>query len=66
MGQVSPEQHLILLVDDREDDRFTVKRAMSKARMVNPVQEAGSGEEAIAYLRGEGKFSKREEFPCRN
>src|SRR6476620_2742361 len=63
MGQASPDQHLILLVDDREDDRFTVKRAMSKARMVNPIQEVSSGEEAIAYLQGEGKFSNREEFP---
>lgn len=58
-----PHSRLILLVDDNPDDRFLVRRAMSKAGIVNPVQEAKSGSEAISYLKGESKFSDREKFP---
>ncbi len=63
MTNIAPDQFLILLVDDRADDRLTIRRAFQKARVVNPIVEVASGEEAIAYLKGEGKFSNREEFP---
>jgi len=58
-----PEQSVILLVEDRDDDVFLVRRAFEKAGLSNPFQVAHDGEEAIAYLSGEGKFSNRSEFP---
>ena len=63
MSNLSPAQYVILLVDDRDDDLTVIKRAFTKARILNPLQTAKSGEEAIAYLCGEGKYSNREEFP---
>jgi len=58
-----PEQSVILLVEDREDDVILIRKAFQKAGLNNPFQLARDGEEAIAYLAGEGKFSNRVEFP---
>jgi CheY-like chemotaxis protein len=57
------EQSLILVVDDREDDILMMKRAFTKAKVLNPIQVVYSGEDAIAYFKGEGRFSNRTEFP---
>jgi CheY-like chemotaxis protein len=58
-----PEQALILLVEDREDDVLLVRRAFAKANVLNPMQVVRDGGEAIAYLNGEGKYSNRAEYP---
>ena len=63
MSMLSPEQYVILLVDDREDDLTVIRRAFTKSRILNPILAVQSGEEAIAYLRGEGKYSNRAEYP---
>jgi two-component system response regulator len=42
---------------------FFFKRAMNKAGLMNPVQVANDGQEAIDYLQGTGKFAARGEFP---
>lgn len=57
------EQALFLLVEDREDDVLLIKRAFAKANVLNPLHVVSSGEEAIAYLQGVGKYRKRGEFP---
>jgi CheY-like chemotaxis protein len=57
------ESDLILIVEDREDDVLLLQRAFRKASLKNPVQFVRTGEEAIAYLSGEGQFSSRAEFP---
>ena len=56
-------QGVILLVEDREDDVLFTRRAFEKANLLNPLQVVPNGEEAIAYLKGEGKYSERDEFP---
>ena|SRR5437879_4178194 len=53
----------ILLVEDREDDVFLIRRALDEARLINPIQVVCDGEQAIAYLDGEGKFDDRSEYP---
>ena len=58
-----PPQRVILLVDDSEDDRFLLRRSFEKAGIVNPVQEVSSGRKAIEYLKGDGKFGDRAEYP---
>ena len=58
-----PEPPVILLVEDRDDDISLIQKAFAKAGVLNPVQIVRDGEEAIAYLRGEGKFGNRAEFP---
>ena len=59
MGDTS----LILVVEDREDDILLIRKAFERASVPNPVHLVRSGEEAIAYLSGEGKYSNRAEYP---
>src|SRR5262245_53153941 len=54
---------LILIVEDREDDILLIRKAFEKAQIVNPVQVVRSGEEAVAYFRGECIYSNRDEYP---
>lgn len=58
-----PEQAVILIAEDRDDDVLLVKRAFMKANVPNPLYVVRNGEEAIWYLKGEGKYSNREEYP---
>ena len=60
---VLPEQAVILLVDDREDDVLLVRRALAKANVPNPLFVVHDGEEALAYLDGMGRYSNRDEYP---
>jgi CheY-like chemotaxis protein len=53
----------ILLVDDSDDDRLFVRRALGKRPGFVVVGELCDGEEAIAYLAGQGEFSNREKYP---
>jgi CheY-like chemotaxis protein len=55
--------HTILLVDDSDNDRYLMRAAFEKAEFPCPLQEARNGEEAIAYLQGEGQFADRARFP---
>ena len=53
----------VLLVEDDLNDIFLVKRAFKMARVRNPLQVVTDGEDAIRYLRGEGKYANRDEHP---
>jgi len=53
----------ILMVDDSEDNLLLMHAAFEMAKCKNPLQEAHNGEEAIAYLKGEGAFGDRNKFP---
>jgi CheY-like chemotaxis protein len=53
----------ILLVDDSENDIFLMRRAFKKAEFDTLLQEVHNGEQAIAYLKGEGVYSDRNEYP---
>jgi len=54
---------VILLVEDREDDVVLIRRAFKEIGLMNPVQVVRDGEEAVAYLKGDGIFSNHEEQP---
>ncbi|MGA9853190.1 MAG: response regulator [Gammaproteobacteria bacterium] len=53
----------ILLAEDDQNDVMLVKRAFSKSRIINPIACVGNGEEAVAYLRGDGKYADRQQHP---
>lgn len=53
----------ILLVEDDENDVVLLKRAFEKAGMRNAIKTVRDGQQAIAYLRGEGGYANRERFP---
>ena len=54
---------LILIAEDNDDHAFLLRRALKKGAVINPVFVVRDGEEAIAYLNGEGKFADRYEYP---
>ncbi len=56
-------KHTILLVDDSDDDILLMKHACQAAQFKPVVQTVSSGEEAIAYLKGEGEYAQRAKFP---
>ena len=53
----------VLLVEDDLNDIFLVKRAFKRADIHNPLQVVTDGQEAINYLRGEGKYANRQTWP---
>jgi FOG: CheY-like receiver len=57
------EQYTVLLVEDDLNDIFLVKRAFKMAQVKNPLQVVTDGQEAMLYLRGEGKYADRQTYP---
>ena len=47
----------ILLVEDNPGDVTLTKKALTKSKLANNLDVASDGEEALSYLRKEGKFS---------
>jgi CheY-like chemotaxis protein len=52
----------ILLAEDFEDDANAVQQVLKEAGVMNPVVVVTDGDEVIAYLNGEGRFSDRQRF----
>jgi CheY-like chemotaxis protein len=63
MVPVTKARFTVLLVDDSEDDRFFMRRALCNNPRLFVVGEACDGEDAIAYLSGQAVFSDREKHP---
>lgn len=60
---MNPAEQTILLVEDDPNDVLLIKRAFAKANVVNPIQVATNGDEAIAYLDGQPPFADRHQYP---
>ena len=60
---VMVDDAVILLAEDSEDDVAMMRRAFKKANFLNPLHVVENGEQCIAYLKGEGKYASREEYP---
>jgi CheY-like chemotaxis protein len=57
------KRQTILIVDDSENDIFLMHRAFKKAEFDCPLREVYDGEQAIAYLAGEGAYNDRNDYP---
>jgi CheY-like chemotaxis protein len=57
------EQFAILLVEDSLDDVILLRRAFSRARVLNPLIRVEDGAQAIDYLCGNGIYGDREKYP---
>jgi CheY-like chemotaxis protein len=59
------QKFTLLIVDDNEDDRFFLERALLKASNQYRIHHIESGAKAVAYLKGEGIYAdrKRYQFP---
>ena len=53
----------VLLVENDSNDVLLMQRAFRRAQVVNPVQVADDGEDAISYLSGQGPYADRTRFP---
>jgi CheY-like chemotaxis protein len=54
------------MVDDSPEDIFLVKRALDQSGKSQFFQSVPGAEQAILYLKGEGGFANRQEFPFPN
>jgi CheY-like chemotaxis protein len=60
---MNPGGQVILIVEDDPNDLLLIQRAFGKARILNPLQSVGNGDDAVAYLAGEGAYADREQHP---
>jgi CheY-like chemotaxis protein len=61
---VTAQQHpVVLIAEDNPEDVALFRRAFEQLGYGGALQYVFDGEEAIAYLAGEGKFKNRSEFP---
>jgi CheY-like chemotaxis protein len=58
-----PERAVILLAEDEDDYVLLIRRAFAQANIPNPLYVVWNGEEVIYYLKGQGKYSNRDEYP---
>ncbi len=57
------KDQFILLVDDDANDVLLLQRAFQKAGLRDTLKVARHGDEAIAYLSGEGIYADRDRYP---
>ncbi|MEM6399494.1 MAG: response regulator [Cyanobacteria bacterium P01_D01_bin.116] len=53
----------ILLVEDDSNDILFIQRAFRQTKFENSMQVVRDGDEAVAYLSGEGKYANRSLYP---
>ena len=63
MAQGHMKADLILIAEDNDDHVVLLRRALRRGALVNPIFVVTDGEETISYLKGEGKFADRYEYP---
>ncbi len=57
-------KQVILIVEDSDDDYESTVRALQRSgNLKNRILRCESGDEALDYLYGQGKFADRVEFP---
>lgn len=54
---------VVLIADDCETDSLLIRSAFRAAGFTQPLQFAQDGEQAMAYLRGDGAYCNRAQFP---
>jgi CheY-like chemotaxis protein len=54
----------ILVAEDNTDDVFLLEQAFRKAGVTSRLCAVNDGVDAVAYLKGEGRYGDRSEYPC--
>jgi len=54
---------IILYAEDNENDVFLLRQAFKKIPGARVLKAVPDGEEAVAYLSGDGKYADRDEHP---
>ncbi|HEV7367855.1 response regulator [Arenibaculum sp.] len=60
---MADEPKPILLVEDDPDDQLLIRRAFTKARLLNPLRVVGDGDAAVDYLSGAEGYADRHANP---
>jgi two-component system, response regulator len=55
--------HPILIVEDSDEDYFATFRALRKSGLANPVFRCEDGDDALAYLFRQGRYSDSKTSP---
>lgn len=55
--------HMLLVVEDNEDDILFIERAFEEANLRNPLQILRDGDSAVDYLSGVGEYADRDRYP---
>lgn len=55
--------HVYLVAEDDKSTQILLKRAFLKAGLDFPIHFTSDGQETLDYLKGEGPFSSRDQFP---
>lgn len=50
----------VLLAEDNDDDIVLIREAFAKGKLINMLEVVRDGEEALAYLRRQGKYQDAE------
>ena len=57
------DTHSLLLIEDSSDDALLFQTAFARTAIPTHVEIVPSGQAALHYLKGEGRFAQRERFP---
>jgi CheY-like chemotaxis protein len=57
------ERETVLLAEDNEDEILLMRRALTKIGYAGRFQIVTDGEEALDYLRADGKYADRTQYP---
>ena len=63
VGMMGLKKSGILLVEDDSNDILFIRRAVRQSKLENPKQVVRDGDEAVAYLSGEGDYADRNLYP---
>jgi CheY-like chemotaxis protein len=56
-------EEIILLAEEDEDHVILIRKGFQRVGVLNPLYVVRDGEEVLAYLKGEGPFANRAEYP---
>jgi len=56
------QKFTLLIVDDSEDDRLFLEMAFRKLAIRYRIHAVKNGQEAVAYLKGEGEYKDRKKY----
>ena len=56
-------QAIILVIEDDDAYALLLRRAFTRAKILNPLRVVISAEEAIAYLKGMDEYQDRAQYP---
>jgi len=63
MNDLPSSRPVILLVDDNPHDVVLIRLAFRKVGIIDTIQLAKDGTEAMSYIKGDGRYRDRTQFP---